>query len=113
MSKIVVYESPFKNYVSVYDEDYRGENIAEASLVTGDVHDWYFNRILVSNRLRGKGIASKILDELLRFMKNNKYNLLCEINPYGDLSYNQLKDWYIRHGFEEMSKNLLIYKGDR
>lgn len=113
MGKIIVCESPFKNYVAVYDEDYKGETIAEASLVTDSGKDWYFNRILVSNRLRGNGIASKILNELLKFMRNNKYNLLCEINPYGDLSYNQLKDWYIRHGFKELNNNLLIYKGDK
>lgn len=85
---------------------------AESSLV-GEDNTYYFNRILVQPRFRGKGYGSKLLEKLLKEFNKKGYKLICEINPYGPLNYEQLKSWYKRHGFVEDTNTggYLIFRG--
>lgn len=87
---------------------------AESSLVSED-NTYYFNRILVQPRFRGKGYGSKLLEKLLKEFNKNGYKLICEINPYGPLDYEQLKSWYKRHSFVEDTNigGYLIFNGAR
>lgn len=59
----------------------------------------YFNRINVSKEKRGLGIGNELLKSLLSECNNSNIAIMLEINPYGDLTYEQLKDWYIKNGF--------------
>lgn len=61
----------------------------------------YFNRINVSKYKSGLGLGSKLLNSLLIECNNDNIAILLEINPYGSLTYEQLKEWYIRYGFKE------------
>lgn len=83
------------------------QGIAEASSVysaqptpLGNIKDiYYFNRIFVPEGLRGYGIGTLLLDELLSQILLRNVALACDINPYGDMSEAELFDWYVRHGF--------------
>lgn len=62
---------------------------------------YYFNRINVPISMRGTGLGSKLLKELLKAIKELDVALKCDINPYGDMDYQGLLEWYIRNGFKE------------
>ena len=55
---------------------------------------------------RGRGIARKLLAEILADADANGVTLWLEISPSDGLDYDQLKAWYKRHGF----KGNCIYK---
>ena len=82
--------------------------IAEASSFGNN--EYYFNRINVPKELRNKGIGTKLLKRLIKNIKNEKATLICDINPYGDLDFEKLKKWYMKHGFEENEDSQLILK---
>jgi GNAT superfamily N-acetyltransferase len=67
--------------------------------------EWYFNRLFVSPSVRKKGIATKLMSELVKKLDENKIDLFLDINPYGNLNYKQLENFYRQFGFEE-------YEGD-
>lgn len=82
--------------------------VAEASFIDieirpdgsyGDVA--YFNRINVPSKNRGVGIGRDLLVSLLDTCKDNEIAIILDINPYGDLTYEQLESWYKRYGFKE------------
>ncbi len=77
--------------------------------VSGD-NVWYFNRLFVPNQIRSKGVANKLLTELVKTLKDTGITLICEINPYGDLNEENLKELYLKFGFKETSEGYLIYK---
>ena len=88
--------------IHVYSED--GSTVAEASNMTTD-NTYYLNRVYVKPNQRGKGMGSRALDVMLREMRLLDATLYCEIIPYGDLDFNTLRLWYIRHGFKEYDKD--------
>lgn len=98
---------------------YRHENnrlsLAEINFVYTDNYKYitmkdvyYFSRINVVKEYRGIGIGRYLLKELLREVKRENIALVCEISPYGEMGYTELKNWYIRNGFIEKN-NLLWY----
>ena len=70
---------------------------------TSRIHDneFYFNRLFVQPKFRNQGYASKILDTLLTIFKEKHYVLCLDINPYGDLDYEELERFYMKHGFKK------------
>lgn len=48
---------------------------------------------------RNKGIAKKLMKNLIVELDKNGWDCLCEINPYGDLDYEQLLKFYKSFGF--------------
>ena len=70
---------------------------ADCSLIKDNV--WYFNRLFIHPLFRGNSYASILLDKLLSIIKERNLVLKLDINPYGDMSYEQLEKFYIRHGF--------------
>lgn len=89
---------------------------AELTKIDGSIYDvedenvWYFNRLLVPEKLRGKGIASILLDELVKVLNKEGITLICEVNAYGDMSEKELKRMYVRHGFSMTKEGYLIYR---
>ena len=85
--------------------------VSSAEISVIDEHTWDFNRLIVHRTMRGKGYASMLVDKVVEFCQENKLDLQCGINPYGDMDFKQLKDFYIRHGFQETEhEGLLIFK---
>lgn len=67
-------------------------------------------RINVPIAFRGKGIGSALLEEVLDDSRQFKVPLYLGISPSDGLDFNQLKAWYIRHGFRYVGYE--IYKFD-
>lgn len=71
-----------------------------------DVCDYYgtgmiLTRINVPAEARGKGIGSKLLNEVTSAADVEGIVLYLEINPYGPLNYDALEAWYFRNGFKK------------
>lgn len=71
--------------------------VAECSKI--DSKSYYFNRLFVHQLYRKKGISVKLLSILLEEIKQTRCTLELDINPYGDMSYEELEQFYIKHGF--------------
>lgn len=69
---------------------------------------WYFNRLYVPPQIRNKGVASRLMEKLIIYLDQNEIELICEINPYGDLDYEQLKAFYMKYGFVTLKDETLI-----
>lgn len=59
------------------------------------------NRINVPPEFRGKGHGSRLLQRVLDDADEEDVIVMLGINPYGEMTYDQLRDWYERHGFVE------------
>lgn len=98
--------------VTIKTADNQMAGAAETSIMEGK-DTFYFNRIIIQPKFRGKGYGSILLDKLLSEFNSKGYNLICEVNPYGPLNDEQLRDWYKRHGFvdnPDIPKSL-IFRG--
>ena len=62
---------------------------------------WYFNRLFVRNKFRGLGVATELMKKLINFIEEKKILLVCDVNPYGDLTKEQLISFYKKFGFQE------------
>lgn len=60
---------------------------------------FYFNRLIVHESLRNQGIASDLMNKLIQILDTEKITLLCDVNPYGGLSLEQLILFYNKYGF--------------
>lgn len=63
--------------------------------------EWFFNRLYVRPEYRGKGYGSKVLDKMLELVKKRNIILELAINPYGEMTYNELEAFYLHHGFKK------------
>jgi len=79
---------------------------ATASLdhVKGIYQDlFYFSRLFLSPNIRGRGIGSKMVKEILTQAKALKRGIWCDPNPYdGPSREEDLDRFYMRAGFKEM-----------
>lgn len=71
---------------------------SECSLIN---NIWFFNRLFVKKNYRGNGYGSKVLDKMLEIIKNKNITLELMINPYGEMTYEQLEAFYLRHDFKK------------
>lgn len=71
--------------------------IAECSKFSSPV--FYFNRLFVNKKYRRQGIGTQLLLRLLLEIKKTDTMLELDINPYGEMNYEQLVDFYTKHGF--------------
>lgn len=67
---------------------------------------WYLNRLYVQPKQRNKGLATSMMKELISLADLKSKDILLEINPYGDLNYDQLKIFYEKFGFNKIGYNL-------
>jgi len=74
-----------------------------------DTDPFYFNRLLIHPSSRGKGFGSILLDNVIEFFQENQLSISCELNPYGRLSKQALRELYLRHGFEYVSEDTVIF----
>lgn len=59
----------------------------------------YFNRLFVRPEYRRQGYGTKLLTMLLKLVKEQNFAIHLDINPYGDMNYTQLEQFYMKHGF--------------
>lgn len=60
----------------------------------------YIHRINVPQQFRGQGLGTQLLTEVCLAADAENTCLWLDINPYGQLSFEQLEEWYRRYGFE-------------
>lgn len=73
--------------------------LAEVDLWQMEAGSYVVSRVIVSAEYRGQGYARQLMQEVLRDADAAGVTLLLEINPYGDMTYEQLESWYMRLGF--------------
>lgn len=63
--------------------------------------EWfYIYKLFVSKKYRNKGIATKLINKMIKWATKNKYNLVLEVTPYDkSMSYNNLIGFYEKFGF--------------
>ena len=66
---------------------------------SGTCNEFYINRINVPYQYRGKGLGRRLLKEALSDADREGATLYLEINPYGEMTHQQLEAWYMRYGF--------------
>lgn len=64
---------------------------------------WIVTRINVPTKHRDKGIGSLLLHQICDEADKHRETLFLEILPSGRLGYNDLKEWYLRYGFREVT----------
>lgn len=86
--------------------------LAELSLIhlPGYKNWYYFNRLNVPAPIRGRGIAKKLMNQVVEWADQNQIYIHLDINPYGDLNLEQLTSFYKRYGFQEKDKKFMIRK---
>ncbi len=67
-------------------------------------NQYYFNRLIVDRKIRGKGISIQLMNQVVEWANENKIEIILDINPYGELDYLQLSHFYERFGFEWKDK---------
>lgn len=63
---------------------------------------WFFNRLFVPEKLRRRGLATKLMEQVVTWADQEKINILNTINPYGDLNLEQLIHFYSKYGFVQV-----------
>jgi len=98
------------NCLAVCDLTQIDKYFVEQYNIDSKYQDWYyFNRLNIPVRLRQQGIAKKLLQEMIEWADLEKINILLDINPYGDLSYEQLEVLYQKFGFQKLEKCYVRY----
>lgn len=85
------------------------EGFAEATKLPSET-GFYYNRIFVKPKSRKKGYGNKLLKALLNEINKKKTTLSWEVNSFGDMTSEQLEEWYLKNGFTKES-NYLVYNG--
>lgn len=81
-------EAPYR--VGIADLTNMGEMVPGTMTIT---------RINIPETHRGQGLGTKLLQMITDAADEEPTMLTLEIMPSGPLNYEQLYDWYVRHGF--------------
>jgi GNAT superfamily N-acetyltransferase len=73
---------------------------------------YYFNRLMVPPKMRNKGIAKKLLQEMCNWANTDKVSIWLDINPYGDLDLHQLINLYSKFDFQQIADATMIRRYD-
>jgi len=80
-----------------------------ADVVKNPEGTWvYFNRLNVPPVMRRKGIAKKLLMEMVDWADQDKISIYVDINPYGDLNLRQLVSLYGKFGFIPLNNHTMV-----
>ncbi len=61
---------------------------------------FYIIELYVPKKHRNKGIASKLINKMIKWANKNKYSLILEVTPYEGSTYNKLVKFYEKFGFK-------------
>ena len=86
-------------YISQVGEKYE--------VAIADLCDYYdqgliITRISVPARHQGKGHGKALLERIIKDADEAHVTLWLEILPSGRMTYEELRDWYKRHGFRDL-----------
>ena len=98
MAKVKVNGSLKSDYIVISiktDEDIR-PCVAEISKIDDQ---WYFNRLNVPDKIRRNGYGTCLMEELVNILDNNEIDLICDLNPSGEMNMAQLTSFYKKFGF--------------
>lgn len=72
---------------------------------------WYFfNRLKARDHLQGQGFGTACLKATIDYCDKMGYNILCQVNPYGILDFDNLKRFYAKHGFVDTDcEDAMVY----
>lgn len=90
--------SPTEILVCIFADDHTSIGTAYCGSISQK--EMYFNRLYVDPKFRNRGFGTKLLKKVLEAIKERHLVLRLDINPYGDMDYDQLKQWYEKYGFK-------------
>ena len=101
--KILHHCSPDRLAVSAEDG-----SIAELDRVFGiqeqlilEPGNWFwFSRIKAKKE--GQGVGTRLMTELVALCDEHRVDVFCQLNPYGQLDYEQLRAFYRKFGFVDV-----------
>lgn len=75
-------------------------------------HHICFGRLYVEPGSRNQGLAKRLLERSMEYLRQTGLPTLCDVNPYGDLGYDKLVELYTRYGFcmKLVKKNNVAYE---
>lgn len=66
---------------------------------------WFdFNRLSVPKEIRNQGIATALMVEVAKWADEKEVNIICTVNPYGDLDMAALIKFYEKYGFIDVGE---------
>lgn len=68
----------------------------------------FFNRLFVNENIRNRKVATRLMQQVVEWATDNKINIIIEVNPYGDLDFDQLVRFYKKFDFEQVNTNVMI-----
>lgn len=74
--------------------------LAVADLIQMNPSRMLITRINVPAKYRGSGVGSQLLSEICSAADTDHIELILEVMSSGDLSDEELVDWYSRYGFK-------------
>lgn len=82
-------------------------------LIDNSESTFFYSRLNVPEALRGNGLGTLLLEKTIEFCKDNNYFLLNSINNYGDMSNEQLINFYAKNGMLKIhDEGFLVYHKD-
>jgi len=86
------------------------DKLASADLTKVGDGWFYFNRIFVPQDLRGRGIATAMMEKVAELLDARGSEAVIEVNPYGNLDFEQLVKFYEKWGAEMTEKGYMVRK---
>ena len=101
-----IFKGSFPGCAELSELDY----VLISPIPTNDRPWFYFNRLFVNQKIRRMGVATDLMTQVINWADTEKFNIFIEINPYGDLDFDQLVNFYKKFGFtqQELSPVCLI-----
>lgn len=98
-------------FVFSKDGDFWSIGVAEATRIDESRKNvYYFNRLFIHKPYRGKGYSKQLLEKFVEECDKHEIDIELNINSYGELSFEKLKEIYERYGFKEITENYFIRK---
>lgn len=73
------------------------------------VEGYYITRLIVPEEIRGQGVASSMMTELVKLADDKEVSLVLEVNSYGSLTHEELIKFYEKYGFSESAEQEGVY----
>ena len=70
---------------------------------------YFFTRLLVHKPFRDKKLGSFLLEKAIEHARAEEMPIVNSVNPYGDLTLEELSAFYERHGFVQQEDGGLLW----
>jgi N-acetylglutamate synthase-like GNAT family acetyltransferase len=79
--------------------------LAVLDLTKIDLDLYEINRINIPEKYRNQGFGRTLLQSACNDADLENVTLRLGVNPYGKMTYNQLKSWYLKFNFKEFGND--------